>query len=91
MISRGIKINLTSTVSDKGLTTIPKEIRKKLNIKKGDKVYWILNETDKTELFLVRDPVKYLTGRYSQEGLTYENLEHKADDLILSKVKKESL
>lgn len=72
------------------MTTIPKEIRKKLNIKKGDKVYWILNETDKTELFLVRDPVKYLTGRYSQEGLTYENLEHKADDLILSKVKKES-
>lgn len=39
-----LKIKATSTVSTKGLTTIPKEIRKKLNIKKGDKIYWILTK-----------------------------------------------
>lgn len=83
-------MNLTSTVSDKGLTTIPKEIREKMNIKKGDKIYWILNDNDKTELVVVRDPLKFLKGRYSQEGLTYENLEHKADDIIMDEAKKKS-
>jgi len=84
------KIKSISTVSDKGLTTIPKEIRKKLNIKKGNKIYWILTEKDKSELIIIREPLKFLTGRYSQEGLTYEKLEHIADDIILDKVKKES-
>lgn len=84
------KINLISTVSDKGLTTIPKEIRKRLNIKKGDKICWILSETDKADLIVVKNPIKFLTGRYTQEELTYEKLEHKADDIILDKVKKES-
>ena len=79
-----------STVSDKGLTTIPKEIRKKLNIKKGDKLYWILSEDNRSDLIIVHESLQYLTGRYSRKDLTYENLEHKADDLLLNKVKKES-
>lgn len=78
-----------STVSDKGLTTIPKEIRKKLNIKKGDKLYWLLSESNKSDLIIVHESLQYLTGRYSREDITYENLEHKADDLLLDKVKKE--
>ncbi len=85
------KIKSTSTVSDKGLTTIPKEIRKKLKIKKGDKLHWILTELGKSELIVVHNPIKFLTGRYSQESLTYEDLEHKADDIIFDKVKKKSL
>jgi len=79
-----------SKVSDKGLTTIPKEIRKKLNIKKGDKLYWILSKDNRSDLIVVHESLQYLTGRYSREDLTYENLEHKADDLLLNKVKKES-
>ena len=86
-----IKIKSTSTVSDKGLITIPNEIRKKLNIKKGDKLHWILTELGNSELIVVHDPINFLTGRYSHEGLTYENLEHKADDIIFDKVKKKSL
>lgn len=30
----------TSSVSSKGLTTIPKKIRKKLNIQEGDKIIY---------------------------------------------------
>ena len=85
-----IKINLESTVSDKGLTTIPKKIRKRLNIKKGDKLYWIFKEHERTELIVIKKPLKFLKGRYSQKDLTYEKLEHKADELIKKKVENKS-
>ncbi|MHA1292530.1 MAG: AbrB/MazE/SpoVT family DNA-binding domain-containing protein [Promethearchaeota archaeon] len=75
-----------STVSDKGLTTIPKDIRKKLNIKKGDKIHWILTGKDESELIIVKDPLKYLTGRYSREDITHEKVEHEADKLIKKEV-----
>jgi len=81
---------LISTISDKGLTTIPKEIRKKLKIKKGDKIYWVVSDKFSSDLIIITDPLKYLTGRYSNEELTYENLEEKADDIILDLVKKNS-
>lgn len=83
-------INSTSTVSDKGLTTIPKEIRKKLNIKKGDKIFWILSDDETADLIIAHEPLKFLTGRHSQKDLTYENLEENADDIILDLVKKKS-
>ena len=83
-------INSTSTVSDKGLTTIPKEIRKKLNIKKGDKIFWILSDDETADLIIAREPLKFLTGRHSQKDLTYEDLEENADDIILDLVKKKS-
>ncbi len=83
-------MNLTSSVSDKGLTTIPKKIREKLNIKKGDKIQWILTESDRSELFIIRNPLKFLTGRHSQEEITYDNLEHAADKLVLDEVKTNS-
>ena len=84
------EITLTSTVRDKGLTTIPKEIRKKLNIKKGDKIFWILCNDETADLIIAREPLKFLTGRHSQNDLTYENLEEDADGLILDLVKKKS-
>lgn len=58
----------TSTVSSKGLTTIPKEIREKLNIKKGDKIHWIISSENKLDLVVVHEPLKSLTGKYSREG-----------------------
>jgi len=84
------EINSTSNVRDKGLTRIPKEIRKKLNIKKGDKIFWILCNDETADLIIAREPLKFLTGRHSQNDLTYENLEEDADGLILDLVKKKS-
>ena len=81
-------MNLTSTVSNKGLTTIPKEIRQKLNIKKGDKIYWILSDDETADLIIASKPLKFLTGRHSQKDLTYEDLEESADDIVLDLVKK---
>jgi len=81
-----IKINIESIVGDKGITTIPKEIRKKFNIKKGDKLYWIYKEPERVELIIIKNPLEFLKGRYSKKDLTYENLEHKADKLIEDKV-----
>ena len=81
-----IKINIESIVGDKGITTIPKEIRKKFNIKKGDKLYWIYKEPKRVELIIIKNPPEFLKGRYSKKDLTYENLEHKADKLIEDKV-----
>lgn len=33
-----------STMTSKGQTTVPKEIRKQLNLRSGDKVFWYLEE-----------------------------------------------
>ena len=85
-----MNIKSISTVSDKGLTTIPKSVRKKLNIKKGDKIHWILTEKDKSDLVIIHKPLEFLTGRHAKKNITYEKLEHVADDIILNKVKKES-
>jgi antitoxin PrlF len=32
------------TITSKGQTTIPKEVRKKLKLKPGDRIYWILED-----------------------------------------------
>lgn len=33
-----------STMTSKGQTTVPREIRKQLNLRPGDKVFWYLEE-----------------------------------------------
>jgi len=75
-----------SKLSDKGLTTIPKQIRKKLNLKKGDRLQWIEYGEDTAMIIVIRDPFKFLKGRYSKLNLKYDELEHKADELIMREV-----
>jgi len=77
-----IKINIESIVGDKGITQIPKKIRKKFNIKKGDELYWIYNDPERVKLIIIKKSLKFLKGRYSKKDLIYENLKHKADKLI---------
>jgi len=71
-----------SKISDKGQTTIPKRIREKLNLKKGDKLNWIEYGTDRAIITVIRDPFEFLKGRYSNLNLKYEELEHDADNLL---------
>jgi bifunctional DNA-binding transcriptional regulator/antitoxin component of YhaV-PrlF toxin-antitoxin module len=72
------------------LVTIPKKIRKQLNIKRGDKIYWILSSRTESELVIIHKPLDSLAGKYSKKGLTYKDLEGKADEIIKDKVKEES-
>jgi len=75
-----------SKISDKGLTTIPIHIRKKLNLKTGDKIHWIEYGADRAIVTVIRDPFKFLKGRYSKLNLKYEELEHEADKLLEKEV-----
>lgn len=63
-----ININIESIVGHKGITQIPKNIRKKFNIKKGDELYWIYNEPERVELIIIKKPLKFLKGRYSKRS-----------------------
>jgi AbrB family looped-hinge helix DNA binding protein len=72
----------TSTVSEKGLTTIPKEIRDRLGIKKGDTLRWIIDEKMTLLVRIVSDPYSMLKGRHSDLKLKYDELEGRADALI---------
>jgi antitoxin PrlF len=71
-----------SKISDKGQTTIPKRIREKLNLRKGDKLNWIEYGTDRAIITVIRDPFEFLKGRHSNLNLKYEELEHNADNLL---------
>ena len=71
-----------SKVSDKGLTTIPKEVRARLGIKRGDVLRWILDERGGVLVRVVSDPYSALKGRHTALQLKYEELEGEADALL---------
>lgn len=51
------RIVAVTKVSDKNLTTVPKEVRKKLGIKVGDRIVWVLSsvkEEDGSETFEIQ-------------------------------------
>ncbi len=72
----------TSKVSDKGLTTIPKEIRERLGIKRGDVIRWIIDDRGSAIVRVVSDPYSTLKGRHTRLQLKYEELEGEADALL---------
>lgn len=53
----------TSTITSKGQTTIPLEIRKRLNLQSGDRVNYVV-EGDRVYLEPANVPVEYLSGKY---------------------------
>lgn len=72
-----------SRVSKKGLVTIPAEIRRRLNIQDGDLVAWDIDEKDKIIILrIIKDPLKYLKGKYQDNKIVYEEVEETADNLI---------
>jgi bifunctional DNA-binding transcriptional regulator/antitoxin component of YhaV-PrlF toxin-antitoxin module len=70
-----------SKVSGKGLTTIPKEIRKLLGIEIGMDLIWEVID-DKIIVKIKKDIPKFLKGKYNDLGITFEESEGKADELI---------
>jgi AbrB family looped-hinge helix DNA binding protein len=55
---------MQSTLSERGQTAVPVEIRKKLNLKSGDRLEWIVEEGGGVRVLLAPDdPVKAFRGR----------------------------
>ncbi len=80
-----------STVSKKGLTTIPRRIRALLGIEEGDKIKWkVFKARDKTlvQIEPTKDPYEFLKGRRGDPGATYDKVEHLADSLLVKEIKK---
>ena len=71
----------TSKVSKKGLTTIPKEIREIMGIQIGMDLIWNVIG-DKIIVMIKKDIPKFLNGRLDYLGITYDEWEGKADELI---------
>ncbi len=84
---------ISSKVSPKGLTTIPSEIRKLLNIKIGDTLVWNVekchNEENVIHIHLLQDPLLLLKGRRSDPHLTYDAVEHSADKILEKETKRD--
>lgn len=91
MSNNGVNILAVSTVSKKGLTTIPRRIRSLLGIEEGDKIKWkVLKDRDKMLIQVepTKDPYEYLKGKRKDPELTYEKVEFLADSLLLKEIKK---
>ena len=72
-----------SKVGKKGLTTVPAMVRKVLGIEEGDILVW---EVDKDRgivlVRVVKDPFRYLKGKYSSDELRYEAVEESCDEFF---------
>ncbi len=80
----------TSTVSKKGLTTVPSKIREVLDIKSGDKLEWrVVKKNDKTliEVEAEKNPYTFLKGRRKDPEGTFDRVEGLADTLIAKEAK----
>lgn len=80
----------TSTVSRKGLTTVPSKIRKVLGIKTGDRLDWRVVRKDARTLIEVeakRNPYEILKGRRKDPNASFDRVENLADALIAKEAK----
>ncbi len=76
-----------SRVSRKGLTSIPVEVRRILNIEEGDMLVWEVDKSTNTATVkVVKNPAKHLRGRYSDPNLVYERVEETADKRLLEEL-----
>ena len=76
-----------SRVSKKGLTTVPVKVRKALGVEEGDVLIWEVDEKrNAATVKVIKNPIKFLKGRYDDPSLTYERVEELADKLIAREV-----
>ncbi len=57
-----------STVSAKGQLVIPKEIREALDVKRGDKLDWVLDESGEIRVRVAKGDLLALKGRIKSKG-----------------------
>lgn len=74
---------VVSKVSKKGLTNVPVRVRRALGVEEGDMLLWEVDEGLKVvRVKVLKNPIRALVGKYRDVGLTYENVEEKADRLL---------
>ena len=65
-----------SSVSKKGLTTVPAGVRRALGVEEGDVLVWEVDEKRNVAVVkAVKNPIKFLRGRYDDPSLTYEGVD----------------
>ncbi len=73
-----------SKVSKKGLTNIPAEVRRIVGIGEGDILIWKVDKKHKIIIVeVVKEPIKYLKGKYNDPKISYKNVEELADKIVL--------
>jgi len=73
-----------SRVSKKWLTTIPSDVRRSLGLNEGDFIMWEVNASKTcATIKVVRDPIKFLKGKYSDPKLRYEVVEETVDKIVM--------
>lgn len=75
---------MISKVSKKGLTNIPVKVRKALNIEEGDLLIWKVDKEQSVVIIrVVKNPIKYLRGKYNDPELTYDKVEKISEALLI--------
>jgi antitoxin PrlF len=72
------------TITAKGQTTVPKDVRDKLKLKPGDKVYWIV-ENGKAVLRPKNGSIMDLAGMFydpNRKPMTIEELQEAIGDAV---------
>lgn len=76
-----------SRVSKKWLTTIPSDVRRSLGLEEGDFIMWEVDASKAVAIIrAVKDPLKFLKGRYSDPKLKYEAIEGAADKIVMGMI-----
>ena len=71
---------METTLTERGQTVIPAEIRKRYKLKKGTKLVWLDNGKTITVIPIPDDPVEALRGSGKGEGLLAKLLEERKKD-----------
>ena len=73
-----------SKVSKKGLVNIPVIVRNALGIEEGDILVWEVTEDKKAAVVkVIKNPERYLKGKYRDPDMVYNKVEEVADKLLV--------
>ena len=81
----------TATLTSKGQITIPKEIRKSLDLKKGDKIEFQLNEGNLATIKRIStriDEVAGILSKYADRTYSIEEMDEAVAEMLRQKYSK---
>ena len=71
---------MVTTISVRGQTAVPSEIRRKYNLKPHTKIEWLETPRGITVMPLPEDPLKSFRGMFKGSGITRELLKERAKE-----------
>jgi len=78
---------MTSTITSKGQVTIPKNVRKKLNLETGDKLEFLLHDDGRLELLPITSSITKLKGILPKpkKALSLEDINQTIKEAVLDR------